>query len=135
VLWIVTLDLFQRGDRIDRLRKDKHPLTYSEVRSQAGVLYDRRSAGREIAGGAIADPAGAADDVSVLGDAELAARATHVVAVGFAVRRVNGRIAQSPAMRLQARQVGLIGMNRQTNLERARRALSDLDEAEKLVGA
>src|SRR5262245_28172165 len=95
----------------------------------SAVLHHRRPAGGEIAGGAIAHPAGAPDHIAVLRHAELAARAPHVVAIALGVGSVDLRIAQLPAVCAQPRQLGLLRMNREAQLETVRRTLGELDQA------
>ena len=69
-----------------------------DVASDAGVLHDHRPARGEVAGAAIAEPAGAAGGVAVLDDGELAARAADVVAVRIR-RRGSAGAARSGASR------------------------------------
>ena len=86
-------------------RRPAVPRRRGRCAPSAGILHDHRAAGGEVADAAVAEPAGAADDIAVLGDAELAARAAHVVAIGVGVRARAGadRSAASRVSRRRGR--------------------------------
>src|SRR2546426_5285165 len=92
----------------------------------ARVLHQRRTAGGEVALGAVAEPAGAVRDVRVLGDAELGLRPLDELAILPRRARHGHRVDRVPAVLLQEL---LRTVDRELeSLRRPRRQLDELDE-------
>src|SRR5262249_57048219 len=84
---VVALEGVPRGeDAVHRLEREQ-PLARRQELAEARLLRDHRAPGGQVAGAAVAEPAGTRADVLVAGNGELAARAPDVVTVLVDVAR------------------------------------------------
>ena len=84
--------------RPPRSVKAEQPLPDGKVGAEAGVLHEHRAAGREVAHGAVAEPAAVRLDVDALRDRELRAGSLHVVAELERPGDGRARVDQAPAV-------------------------------------
>jgi len=99
----------------------------------ARVLNERRPTGREIASGAIAEPAAAGLDVETLSDGELGRGSLDVVSVGIGRGELD-RIGQLPAVLFELADVARFGgVDIESDFKRLSGSLRQLDEFAELV--
>ncbi len=128
---IVGGNAVQPGQRLLGRRKRQQPLALGQVGAPAGVLDQRGTAGGQVALGAVAEPAGTARDVGVLGHAELRLRALDEGPVVPQRARHAHRIHGGPAV---AAQELLRAVDGQLDaLRRARGQVENLQELAILV--
>src|SRR5215211_2627170 len=129
-------DLLRSRRRLIEGGERHQPFSARQQVADSGVLREHRTAARQVARAAIAQPAAAGVDREVLGDHQLGGRAVNVVAV--APRVAGGRvgISEQPAVLLESPDVGAVGVvDVERDLERGRRPRGQLEEAAELVDA
>ena len=100
-LRVVRLDRLDRGCGLVDRREREEGLARRKDSAEAGVLGHHRTAGGEVRGAAVAEPARPQPHVLILRDRELAARAADVLAVGVEVGREIERGSHAPAAALE----------------------------------
>src|SRR5262249_25897133 len=107
-------------------------LSRREELAEARLLRQDRAAGGQVAGAAIAEPAGPEANVLVLGDGELASRAAQVVAIRLEVSGEARGAPDAPPMRTQPRRVVAVQGGR-GQLERLGRPEREVEKLQELV--
>ena len=129
---VVGVDGVQRTDRLRQRREPKQAFPVGQIGAWTGMLHDRRFPAREIAQRPVADPRALEFHVGRLGATELTARALDVGAVVVGAACNLPGIADSPAVRLEARAVFRIFAGQvQRELERLARVTRELEEPKK----
>src|SRR5690606_2664548 len=100
---VVDLYLAHRFHRLVRRGERNDAGAPAQLVREAGVLDDHGPARGEVAGGALAEPAGAAGHVPVLRHAPLALRALDVALVALRVRAQPRGVPPAPAVGAQPR--------------------------------
>src|SRR2546425_4240858 len=108
VALVVGLHLGQRAHRLVQVPEPEEAVGIGQKAAGARVLYHCRLPAGQIAGSAVADPAGRQFDVGRLGTAELTSRSLDVGAVLLGRRADSPGLPELPAQRLQARTPFLI---------------------------
>src|SRR5688500_11179223 len=106
-----------------QVRKPEQPLADGKVRAETGVLHERRAPRREVAHGAVAEPAAVRLDIDALRDGELRPGALDVVAELDRAGDGRARINHLPAVGLERVAVALVArVDVERDLESLRRA-------------
>src|SRR4051794_18904619 len=77
VALVIRLELLEAGDDVVRGGEGEQPRAGRQPSAEAGVLGQHRTAARQVAGAAIAEPTGPGHDVAELGEPELRPRSLH----------------------------------------------------------
>ena len=98
---VVGVDAIDAGERLVDRREGQESDPGRQMRSPAGVLHQRRAAGRQVAFGTIAEPPGPRRHVRVLRDAEFRLRVVDELAVFVRRTRDMHRIHRVPPVLAQ----------------------------------
>ena len=124
---VVGVDAPDRLENLLQRREGEQPFAGRQDVAEAGVLGDDRTAAREVAGAAVAEPAAAQPHVLVLGDRELAARLADVLPIGVEVLVECRGVTDAPSVRREHLAV-LIERVHEGELERLVAVARQVDE-------